>query len=510
MLFRGLSLDPIKATRTRDRLLALLLAVLLSLPLFALAASSPRIALAGPGPRVSKFVMDAISPSQTAGVPINVRIQALDQNDRLIMNYRGNQASLSGTLADSPNGSHPTFSALSWTDGIGTGSVTAKKREDATNQTITVKDISDPSAVVSATSNEFAVLPAVAASVTFSGQPLDTKTGTPIYSVCKPSGTTAPCALTTAGTNPSIGVQVLVRDQFGNPVQSGKTVTVGVTPSVSGLGSPAPTSNSGVATFADDLVITGDPLPLGDRTLSARATDGTTQVTGDSGTFRLVNDLKACDQKRCENTASVNNAGGNQKAFNFITTTSDGGFFVSGSVNVLLASQFLDGDVFTTAPRCGAGTVVGMGSEAIVAGAGILSTQPTTTMLIVIPKETLLAGGLTSRAASSFPLCVGATWVNTTTPVAWTARGGKKGIIDSKEDPAGSKTFWGFVLDCSQLPANTPTSNPCADLRTKNTTAVENYFGWTPERTAQVMRDSDLAFVIRMGFPWDGKGAVYR
>ncbi len=232
-------------------------------------------------------------------------------------------------------------------------------------------------------------------------------------------------------------------------------------------------------------------------------------ASGLSQVFLLAPDARACNGQRCENTASAGAQGaGNQKSFNVLTTAVTDGFFVQGTTNVRLTSQFLPGGTFTTSNRCGAGQVVGQGSEAIVAGAGIVSTRPTTTMLIVIPKETLLAQGLTSRGASSFPLCVGATWVDTGTPIAWTAKGGKKGTTPAKEDPSGSKTYWGFALDCSDLPANSP--NPCADLRTKNTTAVETYFGWDPATTAQFMRDSDLAFVIRMGFPWDGKGAVYK
>ena len=107
--------------------------------------------------------------------------------------------------------------------------------------------------------------------------------------------------------NPSVGVKVLVRDQFGNPVRTGKTVTVGVTPAFTGLAtSPTiQTNNSGIATFKDNVIIPG--TGLGDRQLSAQVTDGATQVPRDSGHFRLVNDLKACGNTKCETKFGVTN-----------------------------------------------------------------------------------------------------------------------------------------------------------------------------------------------------------
>jgi hypothetical protein len=46
-------------------------------------------------------------------------------------------------------------------------------------------------------------------------------------------------------------------------------------------------------------------------------------------------------------------------------------------------------------------------------------------------------------------------------------------------------------------------------LKTKQAIDVQNYFKWDAKTTAFYMKDSDLAVIIRKGFPWDGKGGVY-
>ena len=58
-------------------------------------------------------------------------------------------------------------------------------------------------------------------------------------------------------------------------------------------------------------------------------------------------------------------------------------------------------------------------------------------------------------------------------------------------------------------PAGPVTSNPCVAVKSKQAIDVQNYFGWTAAYTAQFMKDSDLAVIIRKSSPWDGKGGVY-
>ncbi len=154
-----------------------------------------------------------------------------DQFGNLKTNYNGTNIA-SGNLGTAPglnagtgDDSAPIYAAFSssgWSTGTQTTTVTPFLAETA--RTITVSDGSG-----SAVSLSFDVNPAAPADLKFSvplsfnGQPLDTKTNTPIYSVCKPTAATTPCATSPTST----GVRVLVRDAFGNNVANGTSVTIG-------------------------------------------------------------------------------------------------------------------------------------------------------------------------------------------------------------------------------------------------------------------------------------------
>jgi hypothetical protein len=101
----------------------------------------------GPGP-IDHFVFDPID-DQVAGTPFDVTVTAYDHWNNIKTDYDGEEAELSG-LSDSPGCStcgttipvaEPDYGTLSWEDGVGKTSVTAKAAETNTKLTIT-----DPSA----------------------------------------------------------------------------------------------------------------------------------------------------------------------------------------------------------------------------------------------------------------------------------------------------------------------------------------------------------------------------
>ena len=334
------------------------------------------------------------------------------------------------------------------------------------------------------------VLPAVSADLKFSvphlsfnGQPLDTKTNTPIYSVCRPTTGTTPCA--TAPT--STGVRVLVRDAFGNNVADNTGVTIGINTAVLGLGTA--TTTSGVADFGNGLTINA----LGSRTLSARAA-AIVAASDESASFRLVNDLKACGNTKCETKFGVTNQ-------NFINVINAGnGQFDTGGRNVILRSQGQVAGDFS----CAGAAYLGSGSEAVTQGTGSVDSKPKTTMVLIISKDYIKSQGLTSRNAASFNACVGATFIGPGTEAAWTTKTGT---------PAAQKVtgvWYGIADDCTKFAANS--ANPCVALKTKQVADVQAYLnglGYTIN-VSQFMKDSDLAIVIRKASPWDGKGIILK
>jgi hypothetical protein len=162
-----------------------------------------------------------------------------------------------------------------------------------------------------------------------------------------------------------------------------------------------------------------------------------------------------------------------QKAFNQITTGSN--FFVDGTTNVLLRTQFLQ--TYDFAPgvdTCGATTgLVGQGTEALSQGSGLAAAMPATSMLIVISKAALQANGLTQRSAASFNICVGATWIDPDHAVVpWAAKNAAGQPVDAQ---LASGAYWGLARNCSEIAANA--IDPCIAVATKSTKDVQAYFG---------------------------------
>ena len=267
-------------------------------------------------------------------------LTAKDGNDRTVRNYEGTKCLVFSGPADSPNGTHPSYpvqgscltgqSAVPFSNGIASPAV---KVFLAAATTLTVSDTAIP---FGGSSPSFTVIAGHAAILMFSAAPIDTKVGTPIYSVCVPDPI-RPCALVPASTP----VAVSQVDVGGNP--SADTVSIG---------NVHATASNGIATFGDALIIN----QTGSATLHAT----TTAASVDSASFQIVFDLKACTGQSCKN--SVDNGAKNiQRAVNTITTST--GDFFAGGANVRLATSFFD-----TAGECGVSTFVGQGTEAKVEG----------------------------------------------------------------------------------------------------------------------------------------------
>ena len=112
---------------------------------------------------LASFTIDPITSPRTAGTAFTVTATAYDAYGNIKTDYTSG-ATLTSTLANSPNDSTPTVpTSLTWGSGTGIGaaSVTAVKAQPTANQTVTVTD-----GTVTTTSNTFAVLPGALASFT--------------------------------------------------------------------------------------------------------------------------------------------------------------------------------------------------------------------------------------------------------------------------------------------------------------------------------------------------------
>ena len=263
----------------------------------------------------------------------------------------------------------------------------------------------------------------------------------------------------------------------------------------------------GVADFKDSLTISAigktDYLRAG-----ASGDNVPTAPAATSSKFQVAVDFKGCDDKLCTNTA----AGNQQNGYNQITTGGD--FYNGTTTNVLLRTQFLGPSEFPAANAanngCGAPKLVNQGVDAQPEGTGVQTTAPTTTMLIVVSKDYLKNNGISARSANSFNICVGASWIGSTpAPVnGWVGHDVNGRSYTTHADASG--VYWAFANVCTRSPGN----DPCVALMTKQTADVTAYMKtvdptWTAAKTATLMRDSDLAFVVREKSPWDQKGAIY-
>jgi hypothetical protein len=434
----------------------------------------------------------AIGGTPTAGANLAVTLTAKDSFDRVVRNYVGTHCLVFSGPGNSPNPvTAPSYPAP------GTTCLTGQSAVSFTNGAASpapikvflaganVLNVTDPAIPFSGSSASFTVKAGSAATLTFAAKPIDTKTGEPIYSVCVPDLIgTKPCAPTTQA-QASVPVSVSQLDAWGN-VSADQVTILGV----------HVTPVNGVASFGDSLKIT----PIGSATLHA----STSGASVDSQSFQIVYDLKACNDQKCTNVAS-NGAKNVQKAVNTLTTTGD--FFDGTNTNVVLTTSFFDPTPFQS--NCGVSSFVGQGTEAKLEGTGIASTAPTTTMLLLIPKKSLIAFGVASRSADSFQVCLGADRLDGGT-APFIAKDANGALIPAVQDPV-TGTFWGSAADCT---AFTPDStNPCAALKTKNVGQVQAYFtsigdSDTAASIPNLMSSSDLAVIVREGFPWDLKGSL--
>jgi len=469
----------------RSRVLVLLAALAVVWPLVFFAAANPSRVLAAGAVRLA---VTGYADPTTAGTAHTFTVSALKSNNNVDSSYAGivHFSSSDGQAV------LPADAAL--VNGTRTFTATLKT---AGEQSISARDT--VVSTIAGSQGAITVGPDVAQNLTFATQPLDTKISALVYSVCAPSGTTAPCALTTASPA-SAGVKVLARDAYGNNVVNGTPITLGISPNGSGFGAPVSTTN-GVADFADTLTAGSSPATI---SLTADTTfpKHSTFTSTPSNTFQIAVDVKGCSGQKCDNSAITSG----QTAFNQITTGSS--FFVPGSTNVLLRTQLLQASDFVPGTAtCGAPAgLIGQGTEALPQGSGLAAAQPSTSMLIVISKGTLQTNGLTQRSAASFNVCIGATWIDPVNPVVpWAAKNAAGLPVDAQ---LSGGAYWGLAKNCSTFAANA--IDPCIAVATKSTKDVQAYFGWTSAQVAQYMQNSDLALIVRKRFGWDGKAGIFK
>ena len=226
-------------------------------------------------------------------------------------------------------------------------------------------------------------------------------------------------------------------------------------------------------------------------------------MTANSAPFEIKTDLKACDNKNCQSSANTGAGVPTQRVVNFATTGSD---FFTSSTNVLLSTDFVPGSTFT---QCGG--AIGQGGQAQIQGSGLASTSPTTYMILVLPRTSLKAFDITSRSASSFNACLGATWLGAPSAATpWTGENPSTGapVLATLADGQ----YWAVAADCGTVQPSS--SDPCAALKTKQAADVTLFIQtnidptWTATQTAGFMKDADLAVVVREVFPWDLKGSL--
>ncbi|MEO8108151.1 MAG: YDG domain-containing protein [Actinomycetes bacterium] len=350
------------------------------------------------------------------------------------------------------------------------------------------------------------IRPGPVAAISFTAQPIDTQVSTPIYSFCAPPASgTLPCA--TAPTSSPVTVTAL--DAFSNLAGPGSpgadssntviTVTIKETGQTATLGT-APTS-SGVASFGNSLVIGAT------RATTTLAASTSPSLNATSTSFQVVSDLAACDGTTCDSLAKVGGTGFIQKSYGRIKTTDD--FYVPGTQNVILTTQFSGFEQGTCANPS---KTLGQTSEVRVQGTGVTPTTPEFSVTLIYPKDTIKKAGLTARNADSYDVCLGATWLDTSSgPTAWKAKNLSTGALQNAvAESSGSKVYWGWVPMCSALSSAQYAKNPCIILRTKQAATLKAELVTkqgmsTAEFNAIGATDSDIMIVVRKPWPWDGK-----
>jgi hypothetical protein len=450
-------------------------------------AANPSEVLGAPGGNTTQFSV-VVSGPVTAGVPFAVTVTAKDSRGRTVNSYAGGATLTGSALDDAPGGAPATPGTLDvWDNGSSSTMLTARKSQAAA--TITASDV--VSGVVATGTATFAVRPSSATDLAFvdgandfDGQPVDTESKEKITS-----------SLTTGDP-----VKVIALDTFGNRV---------------GGVSLAMTSSPDTSDPADDLLGTktgstnNDLTKLGTTPYGEAAFDSLSitkygryqliatagSLTATSGTFEIVADLVKCGAT-CKSTGR--SAGANLQ----ITYSSLSGTTFS---NVVLTTSFLGAasNVECANPTQAFGEL----SEVRVQGTGVTSSAPSFKLAMIIPKTTLQALNLTSRAADTYNMCLGATRLDGETG-GWMGRQTIGGPLVPLTDPDNDGVYWGFVADCGT--AGLDADSPCVSLKTKNAGQVQAELGMNKNEFKELgFASSDLAVIINKPFPWDGKSGLY-
>ena len=477
--------------RPIQRAWALLATLALVSSLLIAGAANPPAVLGGPGSNTTTFGV-AISGSLVAGTAFTVTVTAKDARGRTVTSYPGG-ASLSG-LDPSPNGSAPTYGSLAvWNNGVSSTTVTPTRSQ--TGARITASGVID-GVTVTGQSVVFSVAPAGASSVafantdnSFNGQPVDAEFDTPIASSL---GSTY------------VPVKIIALDQFANRV-GGVSVTMSSTPDTA----DGTDDLDGTKTVSTNSSAAFGTSPYGEAAFSVPPDTGLSitkfgryqliatagSLTATSRSFEVVADLVKCGDT-CKSTGR--SAGANLQ----ITYSSLTGTTFS---NVVLSTSFLGAasNVGCANPTQAFGEL----SEVRVQGTGVTASAPSFKLAMIIPKTTLQALDLTSRAADTYNMCLGATRLDGGSG-GWVGRETSDGPLVTLTDPDTDGVYWGFVATCGT--AGLPSDSPCLSLKTKNAGQVQAELGMSKaELRALGFVSSDLAIIINKPFPWDGKSGLY-
>ena len=476
-----------------------------------------------PGALASFAVVADDDPAIVAGTAFNVTATAKDQWGNIKTNYGGGATvgdSIATGLSTSPactscasGASAVSYGAFgTWTDGVATASVTAYAAETGRTVTVTDSPVDDDSnsfavGVSTATNVDFAD-----SAVTFNGQPITTKKGTNIYSVCDPSGSSVTPCLATPSSSP---VAVLVRDAYGNPV-AGKGVTLSAVTSgftVTGTGT---TGADGKVAF--DPISATPSTKTGALVLKAALDDNAT-VNSNSQSFEIVDDLQACDGQSCSSSSthtvgvlaptSLSPTKGKpsssitQRAYARISTDQD--FFdITSDANVLLTTRWIAPTEVNN--KCGTNSSLGDAVD-IQAQGGLAETTPSTQMVLVLPAKTLQALGISSRGTPSFNVCLGALDLSGSAD-AWQQKKVTNKVVGLAPSSFDGTRYWGIPADCGFI--GLASDDPCIGLRTKQASVAQAYLGLNSTDFAALgIKDSDLVIVIQKPYPWDAKGSIF-
>ena len=175
--------------------------------------------------------------------------------------------------------------------------------------------------------------------------------------------------------------------------------------------------------------------------------------------------------------------------------------------DVRLSTQFVAG---SQTNQCGNSTI-GQATDLRAAGPGVGATAPATTMVIVMPKDTLKGFGMTSsRNGLLRGLPRGAEHRSQQHAEDVAAEERQEGPEGSSIGPRATSAegrAWGVPADCGTA------GLAAGDVHRASDEAGRRHAGVPRYNTKQVaelgIKDADLVIIIRKGAPWDGKGGVF-